>query len=146
MICSVGDLREYILVMKMKILMMLLGILSKMLTSYSACFCSIASMRGVGVINHSTACCKCFCIDKSNAKSLTFTLVNLFFWRWRRMSLKVFWSDKPSLSDQPRLDIVLRSNYLWAKFQMCPELMATKCTKTPSTKFQHYGHVNILGK
>ena len=97
-------------------------------------------------MNHSTARCEWVWICMFNAKYFTFTFVSLFFWRWRRMSLKVFWSDKPSLSDQPRLDIVLRSNYLWAKFQMCPELMATKCTKTPSTKFQHYGHVNILGK
>ena len=66
-------------------------------------------------MNHSTACCEWVWICMFNAKYFTFTFVSLFFWRWRRMSLKVFWSDKPSLSDQPMLDIVLRSNYLWAK-------------------------------
>ena len=34
-------------------------------------------------------------------KPFTFTVFNLFFCRWRSISLKVFWSDNPSLSDQP---------------------------------------------
>ena len=79
--------------------------------TYFACCCSMASMRGVGITNQRTALSEKIqnCDQPSSRQSTrtqtnplnTFMQVSFSFCRWRSRSLKVCWSEAPSVSDQP---------------------------------------------
>ena len=83
----------------------------KSLLTYFACCCSMASMRGVGITNQRTAWSEKIqnCDQLSSRQSTrtqtnplsTFMQVSFSFCRWRSRSLKVCWSEAPSVSDQP---------------------------------------------